>query len=708
MVLLTGITVSAQTWLWGEQGGGSIKTDVTSSNLATNKTGNVYQTGSFGASMTFGSVTLTAPSIDDLYLVKYDYNGNVVWVRQSLSNYKTYTNGYSVASDDSDNTYVSGYTEDGLGPKDTVVFDQDSLIMTPLGYLFLVKYDANGNVKWVVHPNTGVLSYNTEGWAVAVDKFGHEYVTGDGAFLMKYDRDGNILWTLPQSKYTPIYKTYATSVATDNSGNVIISGTFQDSLVFDNYKLYSTNNSVFIAKFDSNGTALWAQQSTDNSALPISFNHNNGGNSVTIDQSGSAYLTGTFADTISFGSNTFINASTIKDNFFVVKYNPNGTIAWAKEATPLKGTAPHCCGAYSISSDDSNHIYIAGAQAGSGLPDSLEVKPSLFSFAGDTIIINDTDAFDRATFLLKLDSSGNVLCSSTLGAGGVTPIGIVSDSTGKYVYQAGSFIETFAIGVDTLKDYNGGQDTYIGRWQSCYKCGLTSIDVTPQVAGICRGQKVTLTASGGYAYTWSPSTGLNTTIGDTVIADPTATVTYIVDVEAKGGCTTTDTSVITVFPSPTVPTITISATGDSLISSASSYNQWYFNDVAITDSIRPVLVIKGHSKGWYFVQVTNPANGCSSNSDSTTSINQLALINDQLSVYPNPFNNSISIKINSLVANVGEWNLQITDVLGQTVYIQRSLNYSNEIDLSYLPGGIYFISILNKADTVVVPVVKQN
>jgi len=61
-----------------------------------------------------------------------------------------------------------------------------------------------------------------------------------------------------------------------------------------------------------------------------------------------------------------------------------------------------------------------------------------------------------------------------------------------------------------------------------------------------------------------------------------------------------------------------------------------------------------------------------------------------------------------LVANVGEWNLQITDVLGQTVYIQRSLNYSNEIDLSYLPGGMYFISILNKADTVVVPVVKQN
>jgi len=47
-------------------------------------------------------------------------------------------------------------------------------------------------------------------------------------------------------------------------------------------------------------------------------------------------------------------------------------------------------------------------------------------------------------------------------------------------------------------------------------------------------------------------------------------------------------------------------------------------------------------------------------------------------------------------------------VLGRTLYSEPSLNYSNDIDLSNLPNGIYFISVTGQNAKAVFPVVKQN
>ena len=238
----------------------------------------------------------------------------------------------------------------------------------------------------------------------------------------------------------------------------------------------------------------------------------------------------------------------------------------------------------------------------------------------------------------------------------------------------------------------------------------TILTVIPQTTSICPGTDVTLKISGGGSnFVWSPSTALSATTGDSVIANPTASVTYSVSGLDSVGCPGKDSGIIiTIVPAPNKPTITISGTGDSLISSAGSYNQWFFNDQPIQNATGQVLVITGHPRGYYYVVVTNPANGCTTTSDSTTSINQLSMISDQLSIYPNPFSNTIYVKINSSAQNVNEWSLQLTDVLGRTVYTDASLNYSNDIDLSNLPAGIYFIAVVNKTARAVFPVVKQN
>lgn len=70
------------------------------------------------------------------------------------------------------------------------------------------------------------------------------------------------------------------------------------------------------------------------------------------------------------------------------------------------------------------------------------------------------------------------------------------------------------------------------------------VNVTASTTSICNGQSATLTASGADTYTWSPSTGLNTTTGATVIATPATTTTYTVTGFVAGGCFSTNTITI--------------------------------------------------------------------------------------------------------------------------------------------------------------------
>ena len=287
-----------------------------------------------------------------------------------------------------------------------------------------------------------------------------------------------------------------------------------------------------------------------------------------------------------------------------------------------------------------------------------------------------------------------------------------SGSTGfNYLWSNGD--TAHYITVNALGQYwvsvSGSCDTVVSDTLTIVVDTNTVLTVIPQTVSICPGTDVTLKVSGGGSnFTWSPSASLSAASGDSVVASPTATTTYSVRGNDSIGCPGKDTTiVVTIIPSPNKPTITVSVTGDTLTSSAGSYNQWNFNGTAINDSTRNILIIKGHARGYYSVTVTNPANGCTTTSDSTTSINRLSLISNQLSIYPNPTTGDVFIKINSWASNVNEWSLQLTDVLGRILFTMPSLNYSNEIDLSGLPGSMYFITVTNNTARAVFPVVKQ-
>ncbi len=79
-----------------------------------------------------------------------------------------------------------------------------------------------------------------------------------------------------------------------------------------------------------------------------------------------------------------------------------------------------------------------------------------------------------------------------------------------------------------------------------------TVTVMPSSPTACAGIPVMLTASGASTYTWSPSTGLNTTTGPTVLATPATTTTYTVVGLDAVGCTGSTTVTVTVIPAPIV------------------------------------------------------------------------------------------------------------------------------------------------------------
>ncbi|MGO4819178.1 LamG-like jellyroll fold domain-containing protein [Flavobacterium sp. W22_SRS_FP1] len=85
----------------------------------------------------------------------------------------------------------------------------------------------------------------------------------------------------------------------------------------------------------------------------------------------------------------------------------------------------------------------------------------------------------------------------------------------------------------------------------------------------CQGTPITLTASGGSTYLWSPSTGLNATNTASVIATPTVTTTYSV-IDTSNACAVASTVTVTV------------ANQAPILSNSVSGTQYFASNSAIT------------------------------------------------------------------------------------------------------------------------------
>ncbi len=103
-VALLPVTGLAQTVEWVRSGGG---TEIDRGFAITaDPAGNTYVTGSFSGTAPFGPFTLTSAGSDDIFVAKYDGGGNVLWAQSAGGT--SVDQGLAIAVDDSGNSYVTG------------------------------------------------------------------------------------------------------------------------------------------------------------------------------------------------------------------------------------------------------------------------------------------------------------------------------------------------------------------------------------------------------------------------------------------------------------------------------------------------------------------------------------------------------------------------------------------------------------------------
>ena len=238
--------------LWNTTWGGSSLEQ--GNGIAVDSSGNSFITGyteSYGAG---GS---------DVFLLKYDSSGNLMWNNTWGGSDDDY--GYGTALDGSGNISITGYTESyGAGESD----------------VFLLKYDSSGNLLW----NTTWGDFASDlGIGIALDDSGNAFITGytesygtayNDVILLKYDPSGNLLWN---TTWGSSGLDYGKGIALSSSGNVFITG-FKES--------YGRGyNDGLLYKYDSSRNLLW----------DITWGRSNSfedGTGIALDTSGNVFIIG--------------------------------------------------------------------------------------------------------------------------------------------------------------------------------------------------------------------------------------------------------------------------------------------------------------------------------------------------------------------------------------------------------------------------------
>ena len=333
--------------------------------VAVDLNGNVYVAGSYDGDLNVGGTILPNYSGSDLFVVKYDSSGNVVWVK---SNNNSAANGndsaYSVAVDLSGNVYVTGQYEGDLNFSGTVLPNYTS------GDFFVVKYNSSGTVVWAKGTNSSAGNGYDYARSVAVDASSNVYVAGyyDGDlnvggtilsdyasndfFVMKYNSSGAVVWAKSNSDSAGNDDDGAYSVAVDLSGNVYIAGHYWGDLnvggtILSDY----TWADFFVTKYDSSGNIAWVK-GTNNSAA----NTDDYARSVAVDLSGNVYVAGFYYGDFNFAGTTLPDYANY--DFFVAKYNSSGNMILAKGTNSSEENGDEK--GYSVAVDSSSNVYVAG------------------------------------------------------------------------------------------------------------------------------------------------------------------------------------------------------------------------------------------------------------------------------------------------------------------------------------------------------------
>ncbi len=710
------------------------------------------------------------------FLLKLDATGNFQWVKTWGDNNSLYPNTFdspylnSLALDNVGDLFLTGHFNNYTDMDPSSGASAIDGMSGSLGDLCVIKLqNGTGNFLWAkacVGPAPINFSGVADGASITIDKYNNILITGmfggtidfdpDTAaanvfylssagpnisgsqyagdiFILKLNNSGGFVWAKAIAT-NPQTTDYGFDITSDGSGNVLITGYNYSQFAMMLPNTYATSNydfdpdpsvvhnltsnssmQAYALKLDANGIFVWVKNLCDLTTIPTRPFFSSG-NAICTDKCDNVYITGSFNGTCDFdpSNGTFIMTSTAplpsNQNFasdqdiFISKLDANGNFAWAGQFGTGTGT--------DINVNNSYDVFFTGIIGGSD--NTVNVPPDFDPGAGVQPLVYGIDYTYFASKLTgspppptSVSANPPGICensSTTLAASGIYATYTWSPSTGLNTIIGSSVIASPSV----TTTY-----TVLGANGTCSDTAQITIIVTPSPitilmptdTAICVGNSTSITASGASTYLWSPSTGLSSTSGTNVIANPTTTTTYTV-IGTSNGCPDTTTQTIFVNPIPTVGLtndITI-IEGTSTVLTANgggTYNWSPAAGLSCTTCANPTA--NPLTSTTYCVEVTN--NGCV-NSDC---VNVTVEIQCGELFVPNVFspngdskNDVLEVKFNRNC--IKDYSLLIFDRWGEKVFESNDINYS--WDGTYKSKAldnaafVYYLEIsLNNSDT---------
>lgn len=449
--------------------------------ITVDELGNVYTVGFFKHSVDFepgpDSLYLNAEPGTDMFVMKTDVNGNLVWVKQ-IANNSSGVHCRDMVRDDENNIYVCG-THGGITDFDP---GSDTFDVTATDGAFILKLNKDGEFIWVksFEGADGVsISIFEENLFISGDFIDtvdfdtgpqvHELVSTyntvfhnfmNDPYILKLNLDGEFIWA---KSFGAEDSEITTTIRIDGNGDIICTGLFMDSIDVhpgpENFYLYSEGflYSSYILKLSSEGEFIWA--------IPLVGNDNTVINNLAFDHQNNIYIAGAFAGETDFDPGIDENKLTSNNlgfnngftDIFLLKLNENGDFVWVKQIGDVGDDS-----ANSIFFDGNEYIYAGGFFSGPGA--GIDFNPGSSEFL--------LSSLGPATecFILKLDLDGNFTFAKAFRGGNNDVLSDVWVDSNSNIYSTGLFWQQTDFDPNAGTSYisaTGFYDIFVVKFKQC-------------------------------------------------------------------------------------------------------------------------------------------------------------------------------------------------------------------------------------------------
>ncbi|SKC72305.1 T9SS type B sorting domain-containing protein [Ohtaekwangia koreensis] len=437
----------------------------------------------------FEGVQFESAGTEDLLLIKYNPEGNILWIKQIGGD--GWDSGSDMAIDSDNNVLITG------------VFSKGSAFLDPTldpnnGSAFIAKLNLAGDLIWVRQYG----NQNSAGHAITSDRFNNIIVGGfvdmDNLLVAAYDSNGILMWSEPMIYMGCCVQPSIEHIRTDASNNIIIIGDFTGRINFAGETLQAPFfYSAFIYKLKSDGSYIWSNQ-VDPTEHALDDAR---GVEVQIDQMGDIFMLGYFNGAARLGTITLKAQNDIDDRTgFLTKISSEGSFLWAK----------------TMYSDDM-------------LPGSLNINPNtnelnICGSSGKRFAYDDdyvSSSVTKQSFILTTDATGNFKRYMFLNPESYPSYRAhaVFNSKNEF-YITSNFYADFTVGCFDMKG---------GSWYTAFliKSGKLPDIAISNLKAICVDNVVEFEAKGAdlaTSFTWYFPEGIESTSGSFVTTLPSIAV----------------------------------------------------------------------------------------------------------------------------------------------------------------------------------------